>query len=143
KSFLEAKLQQTIALEEQLGCRIPVTLMTSFATDDAICAHVAERGLGEPLVFSQFVSLRLEANGELFRDAEGKASLYAPGHGDLFQALQRSGTLAALRELGVRTVTISNVDNLGARVDPVVVGSHLLPGNPLTCWVAPDARDTR
>jgi UTP--glucose-1-phosphate uridylyltransferase len=136
KSFLEAKLQQTIALEELLGCRIPVTLMTSFATDDAIRAHVAERGLGEPLVFSQFVSLRLEANGELFRDAEGNASLYAPGHGDLFQALQRSGTLGALRELGVRTVTISNVDNLGARVDPVVVGSHLLAGKPLTCEVA-------
>jgi UTP--glucose-1-phosphate uridylyltransferase len=136
KSFLEAKLQQTIALEALLGCRIPVTLMTSFATDDAIRAHVAERELGEPLVFSQFVSLRLEANGDLFRDAEGNVSLYAPGHGDLFQALQRSGTLATLRELGVRTVTISNVDNLGARVDPVVVGSHLLAGKPLTCEVA-------
>jgi UTP--glucose-1-phosphate uridylyltransferase len=136
KSFLEAKLDQTAALEERLGCRIPVALMTSFATDDAIRAHVAERGLGEPLVFSQFVSLRLEASGELFRDAEGNSSLYAPGHGDLFQALQRSGTLAALRELGVRTVTISNVDNLGARVDPVVVGSHLLASKPLTIEVA-------
>ena len=55
----------------------------------------------------------------------GKPSLYAPGHGDLFQALRRSGTLAALRERGVRVVTVSNVDNLGARVDPVVVGMHL------------------
>jgi len=136
KSFLEAKLVQTTALEERLGCRVPVALMTSFATDDAIRAHIAERRLGEPLVFSQFVSLRLEASGELFRDAEGCASLYAPGHGDLFQALRRSGTLGALRERGVRTVTISNVDNLGARVDPVVVGSHLLAGKPLTCEVA-------
>jgi UTP--glucose-1-phosphate uridylyltransferase len=136
KSFLEAKLDQTAALEERLGCRIPVALMTSFATDDAIRAHVAERGLGEPLVFNQFVSLRLEASGELFQDAEGHASLYAPGHGDLFHALKRSGTLAALRERGVRTVTISNVDNLGARVDPVVVASHLLAGKPLTCEVA-------
>jgi UTP--glucose-1-phosphate uridylyltransferase len=33
-------------------------------------------------------------------------------------------------------VTISNVDNLGARVDPVVVGAHLLGGRPLTCEVA-------
>jgi UTP--glucose-1-phosphate uridylyltransferase len=33
-------------------------------------------------------------------------------------------------------VTVSNVDNLGARVDPVVVGAHLLGGNPLTCEVA-------
>jgi UTP--glucose-1-phosphate uridylyltransferase len=136
RSFLEAKLDQTSALEERLGCRIPVALMTSFATDDAIRAHVAGRGLGEPLVFSQFVSLRLEPSGELFQDAEEHVSLYAPGHGDLFRAMQRSGTLAALRELGVRTVTISNVDNLGARVDPVVVGSHLLARKPLTCEVA-------
>ena len=136
KSFLEAKLSQTAALERSLGCSVPVALMTSFATDDAIRAHVAERRLGEPLVFSQFVSLRLEESGELFLDADGHASLYAPGHGDLFRALQRSGTLTAFRDLGVRTVTISNVDNLGSRVDPVGVGSHLLAGNPMTCEVA-------
>src|SRR5262249_35210818 len=46
KSFLEAKLVQTAALEQRLDCRVPVALMTSFATDDAIRAHVAERGLG-------------------------------------------------------------------------------------------------
>jgi UTP--glucose-1-phosphate uridylyltransferase len=136
RSFLEAKLVQTAALEGRLECRIPVALMTSFATDDAIRAHVAERSLGDPFVFNQFVSPRLEPDGELFRDSEDRASLYAPGHGDLFQALRRSGTLDGLRERGVRVVTVSNVDNLGARVDPVVVGAHLLGGKPLTCEVA-------
>lgn len=33
-------------------------------------------------------------------------------------------------------ITVSNVDNLGARVDPAVVGAHLLAGRPLTCEVA-------
>ena len=33
-------------------------------------------------------------------------------------------------------MTVSNVDNLGARVDPVVVGAHLVAGRPLTCEVA-------
>ena len=136
RSFLEAKLQQTTALERALDCVVPVALMTSFATDDAVRAHVAERGLGDPLVFHQFVSLRLETTGELFVDGAGRPSLYAPGHGDLFQALRRSGTLDALRAQGVRVVTISNVDNLGARVDPVVVGVHLLGERPLTCEVA-------
>jgi len=136
KSFLEAKLEQTVALERRLDCSIPVALMTSFATDEAIRAHVAERGLGDPLVFHQFVSLRLERSGDLFRDGAGRASTYAPGHGDLFQALRRSGTLAHLRERGVRVVTVSNVDNLGARIDPVVVGAHVLGCKPLTCEVA-------
>jgi UTP--glucose-1-phosphate uridylyltransferase len=136
KSFLEAKLVQTRALEREVGVSVPVALMTSFATDAAIRAHVAERGLGDPLVFNQFVSLRLDAAGDPFRDAHGQPSLYAPGHGDLFEALQRSGTLAALRDRGVRVVTVSNVDNLGARVDPVVVGAHLAARQQLTCEVA-------
>ncbi|HUG64106.1 MAG TPA: UTP--glucose-1-phosphate uridylyltransferase [Gaiellaceae bacterium] len=136
KSFLEAKLTQTATLERELGVTVPVALMTSFATDDAIRAHVAERSLGDPIVFNQFVSLRLETSGELFRDADRGVSLYAPGHGDLYQALRRTGTLDELRRRGVRLVTVSNVDNLGARVDSVVVGAHLLGGNPLTCEVA-------
>jgi UTP--glucose-1-phosphate uridylyltransferase len=135
-SFLEAKLAQTSSLERALDCTVPVALMTSFATDDAVRAHVGERELGDPIVFHQFVSLRLEADGELFHDDAGRPSPYAPGHGDLFQALQRSGTLDALRARGVRVVTVSNVDNLGARVDPVVVGTHLRGGTPLTCEVA-------
>lgn len=136
KSFLEAKLVQTRTLERALDCSVPIALMTSFATDEAIRQHVAERALGDPFVFHQFVSLRLEPSGELFRDEAGHASLYTPGHGDLFQALHRSGTLDVLRDSGVKVVTVSNVDNLGARVDPVVVGAHLLAGVPLTCEVA-------
>lgn len=135
-SFLEAKLVQTRALEHALDCTVPVALMTSFATDDAVRAHVVERELDDPLVFHQFVSLRLEASGELFLTGSGRPSLYAPGHGDLFEAARLSGTLDELRGLGVRVVTVSNVDNLGARVDPTVVGAHLLCGRPLTCEVA-------
>ena len=136
RSFLEIKLSQTRALEQSLEAEIPVALMTSFATDDVVRAHVIEHRLGAPLVFHQFVSLRLETSGELFRDDAGSPSLYAPGHGDLFQALRHAGVLATLRERGVRVVTVSNVDNLGARVEPTVVGMHLLAGRPVTCEVA-------
>src|SRR4029450_7670923 len=83
KSFLEAKLEQTRALERALDTTVPVALMTSFATDAAIRAPAVERGLGDPLVFHQFVSLRLEPSGELFRGEDERPSPYAPGHGDL------------------------------------------------------------
>ena len=135
-SFLEVKLSETHVLEQALDAVVPAALMTSFATDDAIREHVREHGLGEPLIFNQFVSLRLEATGALFRDDDGRPSLYAQGHGDLFAALRRSGVLAALRERGVRYATVSNVDNLGARVEPAVIGMHVLQGRPLTCEVA-------
>ena len=90
-SFLEAKLVQTARARARGRDERPVALMTSFATDAAIREHVVERGLGDPLVFNQFVSLRLDASGELFRDEDGRPSLYAPGHGDLFEALAALG----------------------------------------------------
>jgi len=136
RSFLDVKLGQTRELERALDASVPVALMTSFATDEAVRGHIEKRGLGKVLVFSQFVSLRLDERGELFRDDEGRVSLYAPGHGDLLPALRSSGAVERLRERGVRLVTVSNVDNLGARVDPAVVGSHLLADRPLTCEVA-------
>jgi UTP--glucose-1-phosphate uridylyltransferase len=109
--------------------------MTSFQTEDETRAHVATLGVAEPLWFSQFVSLRLAEDGELFLE-DGSPSLYAPGHGDLLPALRRSGTLEELRRQGVEQIAVSNVDNLGARLDPVVVGAHLLAGRPMTAEVA-------
>ncbi len=90
----------------------------------------------QPIWFSQFVSLRLCPDGSLFRDAAGTVSLYGPGHGDLLEAIRASGTLGGSARAASRHVTVSNVDNLGARVDPVVVGAHLLAGRPLTIEVA-------
>ena len=136
RSFLEWKLRETARLGAALGVEIPVALMTSFATDAETRAHVAARGLPEPTWFSQFVSLRLERDGAVFRDAAGRVSPYGPGHGDLVEALGASGTLAGLRERGVDIVCVSNVDNLGARVDPVVIGSHLLGGAAMSTEVA-------
>jgi len=126
RSFLEWKLGETARLRAALGVEIPVALMTSFATDADTRAHVTSRGLPEPVWFSQFVSLRLGRDGTVFRDLAGRVSPYGPGHGDLVEALGASGTLAGLCARGVDFVCVSNVDNLGARLDPVVIGSHLL-----------------
>jgi len=136
RSFLEWKLGETARLGEELGVEVPVALMTSFATDELTRRHVAERNLPEPLWFSQFVSVRLTPAGELFTQDDGTPSLYGPGHGDLLEAIRGSGTLDALRARGVELACVSNVDNLGARVDPVVVGAHLLAGRPVTIEVA-------
>jgi len=141
RSFLELKLGSTADVAEALETSIPVALMTSFATDVPTRAFVAARGLPEPLFFSQDVSLRLEPDGSLFRGDDGRPSLYAPGHGDVLGAIRRSGTLERLRAQGVRHVVVSNVDNLGARVDPVVFGTHLLEGRPLTAEQAVKAGD--
>jgi len=135
RSFLDWKLSATAELADELGCEIPVALMTSFATDADTAAHVRELDVPTPTFFSQSVSLRLTSDGELFEE-NGEPSLYAPGHGDLLEAIRHSGVLGALGEKGVAHVGVSNVDNLGARLDPVVVGAHLLAGRPMTAEVA-------
>ena len=135
RSFIEWKLGETARLARELDAQIPVALMTSFATDEETRAHVAARRLPEPLWFSQFVSLRLTPEGDLFEE-DGAASLYGPGHGDLLEAVRSSGTLQRLRAMGVSVVCVSNVDNLGARVDPVVVGAHILAARAVTSEVA-------
>ena len=135
RSFLAWKLGETARLGDALGTTIPTALMTSFQTEDETRRHVGSLALPEPLWFSQSVSLRLTDRGELFLE-DGAPSLYAPGHGDLLEALRRSGTLAELRARGVEHLAVSNVDNLGARLDPVVVGAHILAGRPMTSEVA-------
>lgn len=136
RSFLDWKLGEVARLGAALGVEIPVALMTSFATDAETRAHVEARGLPPPVWFSQFVSLRLQPDGTVFRDGAGRVSPYGPGHGDLVEALPASGVLEILRARGVDVVCVSNVDNLGARLDPVVIGSHLLGGRPMSVEVA-------
>jgi UTP--glucose-1-phosphate uridylyltransferase len=87
-------------------------------------------------VFLQSVSLRLTPSGDVHRDEAGRVSLYAPGHGDFPGSLRRSGLLARLAERGVETVLLSNIDNLGAELDPLVLGFHLARGRALTAEVA-------
>jgi UTP--glucose-1-phosphate uridylyltransferase len=135
RSFLSWKLGETGALGEALGRELPVALMTSFQTDAETRAHVAALRVPEPLWFTQSVSLRLTGDGDLFLES-GRPSPYAPGHGDLVDAIRSSGTLAALRARGVEHVAISNVDNLGARLDPAVLGAHLVAGREMTSEVA-------
>ena len=136
RSFLELKLAAAAEVGERLGVAIPAAVMTSFATDEVTKAFVAARGLPEPRYFSQSVSLRLERDGSLFHQADGRPSLYSPGHGDVLDAFRISGTLEHMRAAGVRYVVISNVDNLGARIDPAVLGMHVLEGRPMTTEVA-------
>lgn len=141
RSFLELKLAQAGAVAEALGAAVPTAVMTSFATDAPTKEFLARRGVPEPLYFSQYVSLRMERAGGLFRGGDGRVSLYSPGHGDFLLALRRSGTLDALRSSGVRHLMVSNVDNLLARLDPVVLGSHLLRGRPMTAEVVANSGD--
>jgi len=108
---------------------VEITLMTSFATHDALAEAV--EGSGVQLA-PQLVSLRLGADGSLFIGNDGAPSPHAPGHGDLADALELSGALERYRRNGVRSLFVCNVDNVGATLDPALVGLHRSLGGSVT-----------
>lgn len=135
-TFLDLRLAENATISRLAGRRLPLWMMTSEATDGPI-----REALGSGLdvdyltTFEQNVSLRLTPAGLLFLDDHGRPSAYATGHGDLPDALERSGILHRFLERGGKTVWIANIDNLGATIDPVILGFHLEHGAPITVEV--------
>jgi len=126
KSFLELRLAENAALGKQAGCPVPLWLMTSDATDAPTREALARAGAPAHVkTFLQGLSLRLTEEGALFRSRDGEPSAYATGHGDLVDAVRRSGLLDAFRRDGGKVVWITNLDNLGATVDPAILGAFL------------------
>jgi UTP--glucose-1-phosphate uridylyltransferase len=144
KTFLDLRLAEMDALEKRYGVAPPLWLMTSAATDAGIRSALGARRDGERVAtFAQHLSLRLTPNGELFLDASGQPSEHAPGHGDLPDALKQSGLLARFVERGGKTLLLTNLDNLGGTVDPVLVGFHLAHGADVTSEVVDKLADDR
>lgn len=139
RSFLELKLADVARRADEARAEIPVLLMTSFATHDEVqsLGLALERDGARVTCFPQSASLRLTPEAEIFLDADGAPSPYAPGHGDLPAALRRSGALSAFLENGGKTLFMSNVDNLLATLDPAVIGYHLEQGRAMTVEVVP------
>lgn len=136
ESFLELKLAELRPELCVYGAVVPVAVMHSFATRDASSAHLrAIAWAGVPpdrrLEFDQSLLPRVAPDGTplaLLPECEslGATALYAaPGHGDALRTIRTSGTLERLRQVGVRHLLVSNVDNLGAGVDAAVFAAHL------------------
>lgn len=137
RTFLQLKLDDV----RRFGPEVPVYVMSSFATHERLLQHVKELGAKNVEVFPQFISLRLTPEGTLFKEKDGDVSPYATGHGDLTFALRKSGLLAKFRAGGGTMLLMSNVDNLGATLDPAVIGAHLERGAKLTAEVVRKGND--
>jgi galactokinase len=135
KSFLQFKLDDARAVGKRYGRPVPFCIMGSFATlpgKNGILAHLEQRGLaGDDVIpFAQSISLRLAPDGSVFGASPDGSPLphdayTTPGHGDFFPSIRDTGVLKLLREQGVEAVMFSNVDNLGATLDPALAGHFL------------------
>ena len=132
RTFLDLRLAEIEALSRAAGRRVPFWMMTSEATYGPIADALGDRLDGDRIaLFEQHVSLRLAPDGALFRGSDGEPDVYATGHGDLPDALRASGLLRKFREGGGKYVWIANLDNLGASVDPMLLGWFIERREPL------------
>lgn len=143
-TFLSIKLADARRRAE----RVTAVVMRSFATRGAVDAHLGDidwAGVepGRRLLLDQSVMPRLLPDGTPMFEHDAYAGLddtllfAPPGHGDLVGRLQGDELLGRLRSLGVEHLLVSNVDNLGATLDPTILGAHLEGGARLTAEVVP------
>ncbi len=135
-TFLQMRLAENRTASAKAGRPVPLWLMTSDATDHDIAAALkTEKAPDHVAHFMQNLSLRLTPDGSLFRTENGKPSEHATGHGDLVDALRRSGLLETFVANGGKYVWITNVDNLGASIDAMVLGRFIDSGATVQCEV--------
>ncbi len=142
RSFLGWKITWA---REICGERLPIHIMTSFHTHEAIREHLAEHGYfghdpGSVHLFQQYRFRRLTPDGTYFDSPSGDENDAAPGHGDFADAFRASGLLGRFIAGGGRIVLFSNVDNLGATPDLAIVGYHLQSAAEMTAEVAAKAK---
>jgi UTP--glucose-1-phosphate uridylyltransferase len=126
RTFLSLRLAENRSAGKRAQCTIPLWLMTSDATDAPIRAALKEANAPPHVrAFMQNLSVRLSPDGRIFKDSQGKPSLHASGHGDLVDALRRSGYLADFVASGGEYVWIANLDNLGASIDAAILGRFI------------------
>jgi len=126
RTFLDHRLAEARLWQERTGRPLPLWLMTSDATRAPIEAAIAASGAASfASCFDQGLALRLTPAGHVFVDGHGEVQTYATGHGDLVDALRKSGLLGRFVEGGGKVVVIANLDNLGATIDPALVGLFL------------------
>lgn len=126
-SFLDITARRISCESTQLGLPIPLLFMNSFFTDAATRAILAEiRDLPADTVqcfvqnkFPKILKATLEAASW---PQDTSYEWYPAGHGNLFLSLSLSGMLDQLLKKGYSYCFISNIDNLGAEIDPSILG---------------------
>lgn len=136
-NFLDLMVRQILDLRRQSGAPVRLLLMNSFSTSADTLAHLA-RYAAEGLAAAGEVELmqnqipKIDAETLLPVDFPADSSLEwcPPGHGDLYPALVGSGWLDRLLAEGVKYAFVSNSDNLGAVLDPEILGYFARSGAP-------------
>lgn len=128
-TFNDVIARQIQAASKNCGVEIPLIHLTSFNTDDAIQSKIksnVKSGMpyGTAVLQNRFPKLYAKTHVPT-KDPEEFKNWYPPGHGDLYSVLYERGVIDGLLKAGKEFLFISNIDNLGATIDPTILGYML------------------
>ena len=136
-NFLDLMVRQILDLRKSSGANVRLLLMNSFSTSADTLAHLEkyrEQGLADAsaveLMQNQIPKIDISTFFPVEWPADPDLEWCPPGHGDLYPALVGSGWLDRLLAEGVKYAFISNSDNLGAILDPAILGHFARSGSP-------------
>jgi UTP--glucose-1-phosphate uridylyltransferase len=128
KSLIEAKNGKTfleIILRQSENSGVRLVLMNSFSTHAETLAaldKINPSPAPQHFIQDKFPKIRRQDLAPATWPQNPDLEWNPPGHGDVFTALNTSGTLTHLLENGIRYAFIHNLDNLGARMETSLLG---------------------
>ncbi len=134
-SFNDIIARQLQALNKRYSVSIPLVHMTSFSTDrdvqDAMKGYPEVSPGGLPVSFLQHRHPKIYLDTMMpATEADPELNWNPPGHGDIYAALIASGLAERLLAMGKRYAFVANADNLGATVEPAILGYFAKRGAP-------------
>lgn len=142
KSLLQVKDSKTflqIIIEQAANANVGLAFMNSFNTDAQTRAAVRALAPQTPPRFflqHKFPKILRDDFSPARWPEDPELEWNPPGHGEIYTALATSGLLADLLSEGLRYALIVNCDNLGATLDPALLGYFSSHGFPFMMEVA-------
>lgn len=134
-SFNDIIGHQLREMGKKIGVSIPLIHMTSFSTDSDVTAAMEPfadlRPASIPTTFLQHRHPKIYSDSMTpASEVNDEFNWNPPGHGDIYAALIATGLAQRLLDLGKRYMFVANADNLGATVEPAILGYFVKSGAP-------------
>ncbi len=134
-SFNDVIALQLRALSSEMGVSIPLIHMTSFSTDGDVQRVMSEyvdlSPSGLPATFQQHRHPKIYLDSfSPAKESDADLNWNPPGHGDIYPSLIATGLAEKLLAMGKRYLFVANADNLGATVEPAILGYLARTGAP-------------
>jgi UTP--glucose-1-phosphate uridylyltransferase len=136
-NFLDLIVRQIMELRKGSHTPVRLLLMNSFSTSGDTLAYLSRyraEGLADPeeieLMQNRVPKIDAKTLEPARWPADPELEWCPPGHGDLYPALAGSGWLDRLLGEGILYAFVSNSDNLGAVLDPLLLKHFATSGAP-------------